>query len=97
MGMAWSCAGKAVLVFEDFVAETVDADGLPMFVRHAGAGPPVLLLHGHPRTSVTWHRVAPDLPGYGRSGKQAARHSWSRSMWRTATRCLLRPRGSRRS
>jgi haloacetate dehalogenase len=41
----------------------------------------VLLLHGHPRTSATWHQVAPilveaghtvvcpDLPGYGRSGK----------------------------
>jgi haloacetate dehalogenase len=68
-------------VFENFVAETVDADGLPMFVRHAGSGPVVLLLHGHPRTSATWHRVAPalveqgftvvcpDLPGYGRSGK----------------------------
>ena len=68
-------------MFEDFVAETVDADGLPMFVRHGGAGPVVLLLHGHPRTSATWHRVAPglvargftvvcpDLPGYGRSGK----------------------------
>jgi haloacetate dehalogenase len=42
----------------------------------------VLLLHGHPRTHVTWHRVAPllaqrhtvvcpDLPGYGRSSKPA--------------------------
>lgn len=47
-------------MFENFVAETIDADGLPMFVRHAGAGPSVLLLHGHPRTSATWHRVAPD-------------------------------------
>lgn len=68
-------------MFEGFVAETVDADGLPMFVRHAGTGPAVLLPHGHPRTSATWHRVAPrlvqrgftvvcaDLPGYGRSGK----------------------------
>ncbi|MGW5359017.1 alpha/beta fold hydrolase [Actinopolymorpha pittospori] len=44
-----------------------------------GDGPPILLLHGHPRTSATWHRVAPlliergftvicpDLRGYGRS------------------------------
>ncbi|MGH3094807.1 MAG: alpha/beta fold hydrolase [Streptosporangiales bacterium] len=44
-------------------------------------GAAVLLLHGHPRTSATWHRVAPrlvergftvvcaDLPGYGQSGK----------------------------
>jgi haloacetate dehalogenase len=49
-------------------------------VRHGGSGPPVLLLHGHPRTHVTWHRVAPllaerhtvvcpDLRGYGQSSK----------------------------
>ncbi|RJQ70171.1 alpha/beta hydrolase [Pseudonocardiaceae bacterium YIM PH 21723] len=68
-------------MFEDFTVEMVDGDGLPVFVRHAGTGPAVLLLHGHPRTSATWHRVAPelvqqgftvvcaDLPGYGRSGK----------------------------
>jgi haloacetate dehalogenase len=68
-------------VFEGFVEETVDAGGLGLFVRRGGNGPVVLLLHGHPRTSATWHRVAPrlvergltvvcaDLPGYGRSGK----------------------------
>jgi haloacetate dehalogenase len=71
-------------MFEGFSEAMVPAgDGLELFVRHAGsdAGPPVLLLHGHPRTSATWHRVAPslvergftvvcpDLPGYGRSGK----------------------------
>src|SRR5829696_2599871 len=45
------------------------------------AGPaPILLLHGHPRTHATWHRVAPlladaftvvcpDLRGYGESSK----------------------------
>ena len=47
-------------------------------VRHGGDGPPVVLLHGHPRTHATWHRVAaaagrplhrglPDLRGYGAS------------------------------
>ncbi|MFV0126478.1 alpha/beta fold hydrolase [Streptomyces sp. HMX112] len=66
-------------MFEQFEAETVDADEASIFVRHGGHGPPVLLLHGHPRTSATWHRVAPrlvergftvvcpDLRGYGRS------------------------------
>lgn len=56
-------------------------DGLEVFVLYGGRGPVVLLLHGHPRTSSTWHRVAPqlvaegltvvcaDLPGYDRSGK----------------------------
>ncbi|HEY1237566.1 MAG TPA: alpha/beta hydrolase, partial [Solirubrobacterales bacterium] len=44
----------------------------------AGAGPPVLLLHGFPETHYCWHRVAPglaeehtvvvcDLKGYGES------------------------------
>jgi haloacetate dehalogenase len=45
-----------------------------------GAGPPLLLLHGHPQTHVTWRKVAPvlatrftvvaaDLRGYGDSSK----------------------------
>lgn len=68
-------------MFEDFNAEMVDVGRLKLFVRHGGTGTALLLLHGHPRTSATWHRVAPrlveqgftvvcaDLPGYGRSGK----------------------------
>ena len=56
--------------------------GVTLRVRHRrGPNPPVLLLHGHPRTHATWHRVAPllassghavvcpDLRGYGRSSK----------------------------
>ncbi|GAB3118240.1 alpha/beta hydrolase [Streptomyces calidiresistens] len=66
-------------MFDDFTAEVVEVEDASVFVRHAGQGPPVLLLHGHPRTSATWHRVAPllldrgftvvcpDLRGYGRS------------------------------
>jgi haloacetate dehalogenase len=70
-------------VFETFVEEVVDGDDQPVLVRHhlVPGQPVVLLLHGHPRTSATWHRVAPrlveaglsvvcaDLPGYGRSGR----------------------------
>ncbi|MEO3752640.1 alpha/beta hydrolase [Streptomyces sp. B6B3] len=67
-------------MFEEFQAETVRLENASIFVRHGGGdGPPVVLLHGHPRTSATWHRVAPllvrrgfrvicpDLRGYGRS------------------------------
>ncbi|MGY1741085.1 MULTISPECIES: alpha/beta fold hydrolase [unclassified Blastococcus] len=55
------------------------AEDVTLRVRTGGAGPPVVLLHGHPRTHTTWHRVAPllaaaghtvvcpDLRGYGRS------------------------------
>jgi haloacetate dehalogenase len=50
-------------------------------VRRGGSGPPVVLLHGHPRTHTSWYRVAPllvaaghsvvcpDLRGYGQSSK----------------------------
>lgn len=66
-------------MFEDFTIEDVAVGDETLHVRHGGEGPPVLLLHGHPRTGATWHRVAPrlveagftvvspDLRGYGRS------------------------------
>ena len=66
-------------MFEGFRSEIVDVGDARLFVRYGGDGPPVLLLHGHPRTSATWHNVAPqlvehghtvicpDLRGYGRS------------------------------
>jgi haloacetate dehalogenase len=65
-------------VFEGFAEERIDVGEAELYVRHGGDGPPLLLLHGHPRTHATWHRVAPllasshtvvcpDLRGYGRS------------------------------
>ncbi|MBB3999792.1 alpha/beta fold hydrolase [Aureimonas pseudogalii] len=67
-------------MFEDFHLEERDVSGARLRVRHAGNGPPVLLLHGHPRTHTTWWRVAPllarhhhvvcpDLRGFGRSSQ----------------------------
>lgn len=69
-------------MFEGFALEAVGLPEVSLHVRHGGSGPPVLLLHGHPRTHATWHRVAPllagshtvvcpDLRGYGRSSKPA--------------------------
>jgi haloacetate dehalogenase len=66
--------------FEGFALERIDCGETELRVRHAGSGPPVLLLHGHPRTHTTWFRVAPllareltavcpDLRGYGESSK----------------------------
>lgn len=66
-------------MFAGFALDRIDV-GVVVRVRYGGAGPPVLLLHGHPRTHATWHRVAPllagthtvvcpDLPGYGESSK----------------------------
>jgi haloacetate dehalogenase len=67
-------------MFEGFELERLDVGEAVLRVRHGGSGPPLLLLHGHPRTHVTWHRVAPllserhtvvcpDLRGYGESSK----------------------------
>ena len=67
-------------IFEGFSLERIDVGDAVLRVRHGGSGPPLLLLHGHPRTHVTWHRVAPllaadftvvcpDLRGYGESSK----------------------------
>jgi hypothetical protein len=46
-------------VFEGFQKDQIDVGEASVFVRHGGDGLPVVLLHGHPRTSATWHRVAP--------------------------------------
>lgn len=67
-------------MFDGFETSEVDTGDARIVFRHcAGNGPPIMLLHGHPRTSATWHRVAPmlrdegyavicpDLRGYGRS------------------------------
>ena len=67
-------------MFEGFALERIDTGEATLRVRHGGSGPPVVLLHGHPRTHATWHRVAPllaerctvvcpDLRGYGQSSK----------------------------
>jgi haloacetate dehalogenase len=66
------------MFFDGFALETIDCGEVALRVRHGGSGPPVVLLHGHPRTHATWHRVAglladrytvvcPDLRGYGGS------------------------------
>lgn len=72
-------------MFEGFAVEDVEVGEARIHVRHGGEGPPVVLLHGHPRTGATWHRVAPllaeagrtvvvpDLRGYGRSTAPAPR------------------------
>ncbi len=65
-----------------FAWRYIDANGVRIRVCTAGAGPPLLLLHGHPQTHLTWHKVAPqlaqrfsvvatDLRGYGDSDKPA--------------------------
>ena len=69
-------------MFEGFKLDMIALPEATLRVRHGGAGPPVLLLHGHPRTHATWAKVAPllarthavvcpDLRGFGQSSKPA--------------------------
>jgi haloacetate dehalogenase len=62
--------------------QDTDAAGIRIRTAIGGDGPPLLLLHGHPQTHLTWHKVAPaltrrftvvatDLRGYGDSAKPA--------------------------
>ncbi|VTU18108.1 Fluoroacetate dehalogenase [Variovorax sp. PBS-H4] len=64
---------------DGFDALEIDAGETRIFVRHAGSGPPLLLLHGFPQTHLMWRDIAPllarnftvvcaDLRGYGSSG-----------------------------
>ena len=76
-------------MFHGFRDDRIDVGSLTLRVRHAGEGPPVLLVHGHPRTGSTWHAVAPllvaaghtvvvpDMRGYGRSDKPPVRDDHS--------------------
>src|SRR5690349_20705377 len=67
-------------MFEVFTLDRVNVGEAELRVRYGGSGPALLLLHGHPRTHATWHKVAPllaeqftvvcpDLRGYGQSSK----------------------------
>ncbi|MEM7778433.1 MAG: alpha/beta hydrolase [Pseudomonadota bacterium] len=69
-------------LFPGFSTATVAADGIEIFTRSGGSGPPVLCLHGYPQTHTMWHRIAPelardftvvvaDLRGYGQSSAPA--------------------------
>jgi len=73
---------KTAEIFPGFTLETIVLSEATLRVRHGGNGPPLLLLHGHPRTHTTWYRVAPllaaeftvvcpDLRGFGGSSKPA--------------------------
>lgn len=65
-----------------FTWRDIIVDGVRIRTATGGSGPPLLLLHGHPQTHLTWHKVAPelarrfsvvvtDLRGYGDSDKPA--------------------------
>ena len=87
-------------MFEGFSLQHIDLGDVVVRVRHGGSGPPILLLHGHPRTHATWHRVAPvlaqhhnvvcpDLRGYGGSSKPPVTDDHANhSKWAMAADCV---------
>jgi haloacetate dehalogenase len=81
---------KKVAFFDAFALDQVDLGEVNVRVRSGGDGPPIVLLHGHPRTHATWHRVAallsphhtvvcPDLRGYGQTTLPPTREDHSQS------------------
>ena len=67
-------------MFEGFSKAQIETSGTTINLVHKGNGPGLLLLHGYPQSHVMWHKtapslaehftvVAPDLRGYGDSGK----------------------------
>ena len=66
----------------------VSANGIDLYVEVHGEGTPVLLLHGWPDSSALWRAqvpvlaangfqvITPDLRGFGRSSRPAAKESY---------------------
>ena len=70
-------------MFEGFTKTRIETSSTAINLVQGGTGPPLLLLHGYPQTHAMWHKVAPrfaahytvvapDLRGYGDSGKPAS-------------------------
>lgn len=86
-------AGLADWPFAPHYAEVVDADGTVLRIAYVDEGPrdgaPVLLMHGEPSWSYLYRKIipllaakghraiAPDLIGFGRSDKPAARADYT--------------------
>jgi haloacetate dehalogenase len=90
-----------VPMFEGFALDQVAIDDVTLRVRYGGSGPCVVLLHGHPRTHTTWHRVAPllaerftvvcpDLRGYGGSSAPPDRPDHSQASKREMANDIVR-------
>lgn len=85
-------------------------DGVEIFARVGGSGPPLLLIHGFPQTHAMWHKVAPalmqrftcvmpDLRGYGYSAcpaNDAKNEAYSKRAMAQDLIALMKGRGHER-
>jgi haloacetate dehalogenase len=79
-------------MLDSFTTSRIVRADVALHTRHAGTGPGLLLIHGHPQTHAMWHLVAPalaekftvvlmDLRGYGDSARpeaDAVHHNYSK-------------------
>ena len=89
-------------MFPGFTVQNIATDeGVHIHTLSGGAGPPLLLLHGHPQTHALWHIVAPrlaehftlvlaDLRGYGDSAKPMGDADHANYSKRVMARDMLR-------
>src|SRR5579863_6352179 len=54
-------AGGSMAGQDSFESSLVEVSGNTIFVRRYGKGPPILMVHGFPRTSLMWRFLAPKL------------------------------------
>jgi pimeloyl-ACP methyl ester carboxylesterase len=47
--------------FEDWYHQRIQRDDVSIHFRYFGSGPPILLVHGFPQHSLTWHTIGPIL------------------------------------
>jgi hypothetical protein len=47
--------------FDDWEHERTQLDDVSIHFRYHGTGPPILLVHGFPQHSLTWHTIGPML------------------------------------
>lgn len=47
--------------FDDWEHERIQLDDVSIHFRYHGEGPPILLVHGFPQHSLTWHTIGPIL------------------------------------
>src|SRR3981081_1274547 len=57
----WGSPEIAAL-FPGFKHLDMRTKGAGIRLRHGGAGPPLLLLHGYPNSHVLWHAAAANMP-----------------------------------
>jgi hypothetical protein len=54
-------ASGALSNFDDWEHERIQLDDVSIHFRYYGQGPPILLVHGFPQHSLTWHTIGPML------------------------------------